>query len=141
MRSGSVKLRSSMKRSTPIPYSLRKRSANPSISSRISALSTRKGRKSVTNRRNSSLSCWTVFCRLPSSAQACSGVCVDLLAQHSELNIQAQERLQDTVVQIARDAASLGFHGPRSEVTQEKNVLEWRPQVPHDLLEPSKISL
>ena len=67
----------------------------------MSALSTRRGRISVTMRRNSSLSCCTVFCRPASSSDGPGCDVCQLAAQNVELDIQAQKRLQDAVVQIA----------------------------------------
>ena len=51
-----------------------------------------------------------------------------LVAQHIQLNFQTEQCLEDPVVQIARNAAAFGFHGPRRQVAQKKYILQRRAQ-------------
>src|ERR1700693_4114108 len=47
----------------------------------------------------------------------------ELAAEHVELNIHAQERLQDAVVDVSRNAAALAFDGARAQAPQQEQVL------------------
>src|SRR5208282_5442631 len=61
-------------------------------------------------------------------------------AENIELDVHAQQRLENSVVQVAGNTASLGLHGARSETAQHENVFERPPDMPDDLLELAQVA-
>src|SRR5579863_5789610 len=64
----------------------------------------------------------------------------ELVAQDVELDIEAEQGLENAVVEVARDAAALGFDGAGAQVAHQEDVLQRRPYVPDNLLEPAQIT-
>jgi hypothetical protein len=62
-----------------------------------------------------------------------------LAPQDVQLDVHAQQGLQDAVVNVAGDAAALPFNGMRSKVAKEKQILERLPEVPDNSLKPLQI--
>src|SRR5438105_6623056 len=52
-------------------------------------------------------------------------------AQDIQLDFNAEESLEDAVVEVAGDTASLAFDGAHAQAAQQKQVLEWRAEMPH----------
>ncbi len=63
----------------------------------------------------------------------------ELLAEYAELDFEAEQGLQDAVVQIAGNAAALGFDGPVAQMAQQEEVFQRRPDVADDLFEPTQV--
>src|SRR5579862_3237388 len=61
----------------------------------------------------------------------------DLLAKDVELNLEAEQGLEDAVVEVAGDTAAFGLDGAGAQVAEQEDVLECRADVPGDTLEPS----
>src|ERR1700730_940683 len=59
--------------------------------------------------------------------------------QHVELNFDTQQRLQNTVMQVARDTAALPFNGPRPQVPQQKDIFHRGTHMPRDALKPNQV--
>src|SRR5258708_40047569 len=59
--------------------------------------------------------------------------------QNVQLDLDAQERLQNPIVKVARDAAALAFDGARAQVTQQKNIFDRRPYVPRYSFKPYQV--
>src|SRR5579883_478812 len=58
-----------------------------------------------------------------------------------QLDFDAQERLQNPVVQIARNARALRFNGSSAQMPQEEEILESGRNVPGDAFEPGQVVL
>src|SRR5437762_2923894 len=61
--------------------------------------------------------------------------------QHIQLNLDAQQRLQNAIVQVARNAAALRFDSARTQVPQQKNIFERRPDMLRNTFQPHQILL
>ena len=116
----------------PAPAPIRSGSAraNPLIKSTKSADCTRSGRRSVTMCRNSAPSFRTVCCSEVKPVSNCSGCDGHLAPQHIQLDLDAQQRLQNSVVQIARNSRPFRLDRAHPQVPQQKYVLQRRAHVP-----------
>src|ERR1700760_4985883 len=64
------------------------------------------------------------------------GAGAGLLAKYVELNLEAEQGLEDAVVEVAGDAAAFGLDGAGAQGGGEKDVFESGADVPRDALEP-----
>src|SRR5579863_1750635 len=64
------------------------------------------------------------------------GACGDLFAKDVELNLEAEQGLENAVVEVARDAATFGLDGAGAQVAEQKDVLERRADVTRDAFKP-----
>ena len=64
-----------------------------------------------------------------------------IAAQHVELDLDAEQRLQDAVVQVAGDAAAFSFDGAGAKMAQQKDIFKRGTHVAGDASQPFKIGL
>src|SRR5271167_1010065 len=69
------------------------------------------------------------------------GMRVDPPAKDVQLDLNAQQSLENAVVEVARNPGALCFDRPGAQMTKEKYVLQRTADMPGDLLEPGKVIL
>src|SRR5216683_419262 len=60
-------------------------------------------------------------------------------AQHVQLDFDAEQRLQNAIVEVAGDAAALALDGAGAEVAEEKKIFEGWADMAGDAFEPNQI--
>ena len=98
---------------------------------------------SVTIRRSSSPSCLTRLFggyRDPRSSPRVF-LAPYLEGHRGEYSRETQHRLQNSVMQIAGDAAALGFHGSCADFATKETFSSHGPKVPDNLIEPAKVAM
>jgi len=60
----------------------------------------------------------------------------DTAAENVQLDLDAEKGLENPIVKVARDAATLCFDGPGAQVPQKKDVLKRRTDMRGNALEP-----
>jgi hypothetical protein len=53
-----------------------------------------------------------------------------------QLDFDAEERLEDPIVEVARNSRALGFNGASAQMTQKEKILEGGRNMPGDAFEP-----
>ena len=69
-----------------------------------------------------------------------SRIAGSLAVQHGKLHLRADKRLDDSVVQFARDTGPLHRHGSRTQAAQAVHVVDRRPHLLDQLVKETELS-